>query len=85
MPSDAWTCFPGSLEGNVAQIVAATLFSLIKQCDYALDVHTPTRGGRYVPIAILPHPDLGPAARKAREMAEGLEAAGLSAAAAACM
>lgn len=58
VPSDAWTCFPGSENGNIAQIVAWTLFSLIKQCDFALDVHTPTRGGRYVPIAILPNPQL---------------------------
>jgi predicted deacylase len=26
--------------------------------DAAVDVHTPTRGGRYVPITILPHPSL---------------------------
>lgn len=58
VPADAWTCFPGSETGNVAQIVAATLFDLIKRCNYALDVHTPTRGGRYVPIAILPNPKL---------------------------
>jgi len=34
------------------------LFSLIRGCDAAIDVHTPTRGGRYVPITILPHPSL---------------------------
>ncbi len=58
VPSDAWTCFPGDLRGNVAQIVAATLFRVISRCTAAIDVHTPTRGGRYVPIAILPGPGL---------------------------
>lgn len=57
-PADAWTCFPGLADGNLAQILAARLFDLVRQCDYAIDIHTPTRGGRYVPIAILPHPDL---------------------------
>jgi uncharacterized protein len=71
VPADAWTCFPGSETGNVAQIVAATLFGLIKQCDYALDVHTPTRGGRYVPIAILPNRKLELFA-EAERLAHGL-------------
>ncbi|HYZ63975.1 MAG TPA: succinylglutamate desuccinylase/aspartoacylase family protein [Acetobacteraceae bacterium] len=58
VPSDAWTCFPGDPAGNIAQILAATLFRVISRCDAAIDVHTPTRGGRYVPIAILPGPGL---------------------------
>jgi uncharacterized protein len=53
-PADAWTCFPGSANGNPAQQLANLLFSLIRECDYLIDIHTPTRGGRYVPIAILP-------------------------------
>jgi predicted deacylase len=57
-PADTWTCFPGDLQGNLAQRLAARLFGIITQCDYAVDVHTPTRGGRYVPIAILPPPGL---------------------------
>ncbi len=69
MPVDAWTCFPGDPDGNIAQVMAATLFRLIRQCDCALDIHTPTRGGRYVPIAILPHPDLGTASQEAERMA----------------
>ncbi len=72
VPADAWTCFPGMADGNIAQVMAATLFRLISQCDHALDVHTPTRGGRYVPIAILPHRSLGPCAAKAEEMAQAL-------------
>ena len=59
MPIDPWTSFPGHTEGNITERLAATLFSLITTCDYAIDVHTPTRGGRYVPITILPHPALG--------------------------
>ena len=68
-PADAWTCFPGDGDGNLAQILAATLFDMIKDCDWAVDIHTPTRGGRYVPIAILPHPNLGDLHAKAEEMA----------------
>jgi predicted deacylase len=72
VPADAWTCFPGDLNGNIAQVMAATLFRLITQCDVALDVHTPTRGGRYVPIAILPHHAMNPAAKRAEELAHAL-------------
>lgn len=72
VPADAWTCFPGDLSGNIAQIMAATLFRLIEQCDVAIDIHTPTRGGRYVPIAILPHPNLGKAAERAAALANDL-------------
>ena len=69
-PADAWACFPGDADGNLAQILAATLFDMIKECDWAVDIHTPTRGGRYVPIAILPHPNLGDTHAKAEEMAQ---------------
>jgi predicted deacylase len=72
VPADAWTCFPGDANGNIAQVIAATLFRLITQCDVALDVHTPTRGGKYVPIAILPHHSLGVPAARAEEMAQAL-------------
>jgi predicted deacylase len=65
MPIDPWTSFPGHAEGNLTERLAATLFSLITTCDYAIDVHTPTRGGRYVPITILPHPSLGPSFQRA--------------------
>ena len=69
-PIDAWTCFPGDPDGNLAQIVAASLFRLIRQCSCAIDIHTPTRGGRYVPIAIVPKLSLGPAAEQALWLAE---------------
>jgi predicted deacylase len=57
-PIDVWTAFPGDPAGNITERLAHTLFSLIRGCDAAIDVHTPTRGGRYVPITILPHPSL---------------------------
>ena len=63
-PIDPWTAFPGDPAGNITERLAHTLFSLIRECDAAIDVHTPTRGGRYVPITILPHPSL-PAYAKA--------------------
>ena len=58
-PADAWACFPGTSDGNLAQGLAATLFEMVKTCGWAIDIHTPTRDGRYVPIAILPHPSHG--------------------------
>lgn len=57
-PNDAWSCFPGNRSGNFTEKLASILFELITACDYAIDIHTPTRGGRYVPISILPHPAL---------------------------
>ena len=68
-PADAWACFPGTRNGNLAQGLAATLFEMVKTCDWAIDIHTPTRGGRYVPIAILPHPSLGESHARAEAMA----------------
>ena len=74
MPIDPWSCFPGDAQGNFAARLAATLFSLITTCDYAIDMHTPTRGGRYVPITILPHPSLGEAFRRAEALAQAFGA-----------
>lgn len=69
-PIDPWSCFPGDMHGNLTERLAATLFSLITTCDYAIDMHTPTRGGRYVPITILPHPALGAAFQRAEAFAQ---------------
>lgn len=69
MPIDPWVSFPGNAEGNITERLAATLFSLITTCHYAIDIHTPTRGGRYVPITILPHASLGEAFRRAEDLA----------------
>jgi predicted deacylase len=68
-PADPWTCFPGNPEGSLAEKIAHILFGLIRTCDAAIDCHTPTRGGRYVPISILPHPGLGDAFRRAEALA----------------
>lgn len=69
-PIDAWTCFPGNPDGPFAEQLAARLFELIRSADYAIDVHTPTRGGRYVPITILPPARLGEHARRAEALGE---------------
>lgn len=68
-PIDPWSCFPGNAEGNITEMLTARLFELITSCDYVLDIHTPTRGGRYVPITILPHPSLGAAFKRSEELA----------------
>ena len=67
-PADPWSCFPGNPEGSLAEKIAHVLYGLIRTCDYAIDLHTPTRGGRYVPITILPHPGLGDASRRAEDL-----------------
>jgi len=63
-PMDPWTTFPGDPAGTITERLSHALFSLMQGADAAVDVHTPTRGGRYVPITILPHPSL-PAFAKA--------------------
>ncbi len=68
-PIDPWVSFPGNPDGPLAEVLAHALFQLITQCDYAIDMHTPTRGGRYVPISILPPPALGAPARRAEALA----------------
>lgn len=67
-PADPWSCFPGSADGSLAELIAHKLFGFITTCDYAIDIHTPTRGGRYVPITILPPATLGEAARRAEDL-----------------
>jgi predicted deacylase len=57
-PMDPWTTFPGDPAGTITERLSHALFSLLRGADAAIDVHTPTRGGRYVPITILPHPSL---------------------------
>ena len=68
-PADPWTCFPGNADGSLAEKIAHILFGLIRTCNAAIDLHTPTRGGRYVPISILPPPSLGEPARRAEALA----------------
>jgi predicted deacylase len=69
-PIDTWTCFPGEEDGNLSQRLAAKLFAIIRMCTFALDIHTPTRGGRYVPISILPGPDFGENSSRSRWLAD---------------
>jgi len=69
-PIDAWTCFPGDAAGNLSQRLSAQLFDLIRMCGFAFDIHTPTRGGRYVPISILPGSGHGENSKRARWLAE---------------
>lgn len=69
-PIDTWACFPGDAGGNLSQQLAAKIFGLIKASSFALDIHTPTRGGRYVPISILPGMALGANAERALWLAE---------------
>jgi predicted deacylase len=67
-PVDPWSAFPGDPDGSLAERLAHRLLELITGCDYAIDMHTPTRGGRYVPITILPPARLGADARRAEEL-----------------
>jgi hypothetical protein len=54
-PADPWVSFPGNADGNMASLLAHTLFNeLMQHADYMVDVHTPTTGGRYAPFAFLP-------------------------------
>ncbi len=69
-PADPWSIFPGNAGGNYAERLAATLYGLITTCEYAIDCHTPTRGGRYPPIAILPGMRHGEASKRAYALAE---------------
>jgi len=62
-PMDPWTTFPGDPAGTITERLSHVLFSLMQGADAAIDVHTPTRGGRYVPITILPPPSLPAFAR----------------------
>jgi predicted deacylase len=68
-PIDPWSCFPGNPAGPLAEAIAHALFGLIRECQWAIDIHTPTRGGRYVPISILPPAALGDAAGRAEDLA----------------
>lgn len=69
-PIDPWSIFPGDSDGNFAQRLAHQLYELIRSCDYAIDCHTPTRGGRYPPIAILPHYSIGESAERSFDLAK---------------
>lgn len=68
-PADPWAVFPGNAEGNIAQRIAATLFSLMEPADYVIDIHTPTTGGKYAPFAFLPPSRSGHIVERSEAMA----------------
>src|SRR5271166_3300779 len=42
-PADPWASFPGDLNGNLAALIAHTLFDqLMRHAHYMIDIHTPT-------------------------------------------
>jgi predicted deacylase len=58
--TDPFQHFPGDREGNYGQRVAWHLYQLMSTADAAVDMHTPTTGGRYVPFVFLPPPTTPP-------------------------
>lgn len=69
-PADLWAAFPGDPEGNSTQVMAHVLHTRVfAKADYLIDIHTPTTGGRYMPIAFLPPPRVGAASERAEAMA----------------
>lgn len=54
--TDPFQHFPGDAEGNYGQRIARHLFDMMSTADAAVDMHTPTTGGRYVPFVFLPPP-----------------------------
>jgi len=69
-PADPWASFPGDPNGNLAALIAHTLFDqLMCHADYMIDIHTPTTGGRYAPFAFLPPTRCGNAVLEAEKLA----------------
>ena len=69
-PADLWASFPGDPEGNSTQVMAHILHNQVfTKADYLIDIHTPTTGGRYMPIAFLPPSRVGEPAERAEAMA----------------
>lgn len=74
-PADVFSSFPGDPEGNMAALIAHTLFEqLMRPADYMLDIHTPTTGGRYAPFAFLPPPRCGAVVQEAEALARAFGA-----------
>lgn len=69
--ADPWSSFPGDPDGNMAGLIAHTLFQrLMEPADYVMDVHTPTTGGRYAPFAFLPPPRCGTVVQESERLAK---------------
>lgn len=69
-PADPWASFPGDPNGNLAALIAHTLFDrLMRHATFMIDVHTPTTGGRYAPFAFLPPTRCGASVAAAEALA----------------
>jgi uncharacterized protein len=74
-PADPWASFPGNPNGNLAALIAHTLFDqLMRHADYMVDIHTPTTGGRYAPFAFLPPTRCGAVVAEAEKLARAFGA-----------
>jgi hypothetical protein len=74
-PADPWASFPGSPQGNLASLIAHSLYDkFMRHCHFMIDVHTPTTGGRYAPFAFLPPTRCGAAVEKAEALARAFGA-----------
>lgn len=74
-PGDPWACFPGDANGNMASLIAHTIYSEVMQhADYMVDIHTPTTGGRYAPFAFLPPTRVGSIVEQSEAMARAFGA-----------
>jgi predicted deacylase len=69
-PGDPWLQFPGAVDGNGTQAIAARLWELMTAADVVVDVHTPTTGGRYVPFIFVPPARVGEGAARSLELAK---------------
>jgi len=54
MPADMHSMFPGNVDGNPFEMMVHRLYSdVISKAEYAIDMHQPTIGGKYVPISFV--------------------------------
>jgi predicted deacylase len=69
--ANVFQSYPGDPDGNTTERLAHVLFSeLIVKADVAIDLHTPTTGGEYLPFAFVPPASYGESATLARSMAQ---------------
>jgi len=74
-PADPWASFPGSPQGNLASLIAHSLYDkFMRHCHFMIDVHTPTAGGRYAPFAFLPPTRCGDVVHRAEVLARAFGA-----------
>lgn len=74
-PADPWAAFPGDPDGNLASLIAHTIFDqLMRHAHYMIDIHTPTTGGRYAPFAFLPPTRCGAPVLEAEQLARAFGA-----------